>query len=128
MKIRNAFVSNSSSSSFVLLGVEINNNYSDQEIKDIMNRAGYNYCTENIKAEFQYDFSDKTHIYIHSGVEDGIYENKIVAGYRLADGDECSFSIDDGIPLSKIKEMDIKLKYIFNTNQDVKLYAGTRMS
>lgn len=117
MKIRSGFVSNSSSSSFILIGHPVSVNYekAEEKYEDIQMMAeGWN-------------------LSFHSGSEDGV-EGEVL-GYRLADGEgylDCSdYLLDDlqKIHDTYLKGIDelVKEEIIEVLHGGPRLYIGTRM-
>jgi hypothetical protein len=132
MKVRSGFVSNSSSSSFILLGVKIENeNYQSmcekflpQEIleKEIKNQKESKWYNENYGVEYSdmwYENLDKISGDFDVVTDDGpTYFGKKITDteYELPNG---SISLED------FDEMKEKLKEKF-PDKEVKLYFGTR--
>ena len=130
MKMRNGFVSNSSSSSFVLIGFEVS--------KDEMSMKKY------IEAMFEEDIDDideseareiywnnYDHIQYLDNTEEGAISNErhIIGVYvsEKSDDDYITTSadgIDIQTTLDKIKDTMIKL----GVEKDIKIYHGSRMS
>lgn len=116
MKTRKGFVSNSSSSSFVL--------------------AGYELSRESVEKVIKQDedaFYDIDEFKILDGSEDGV-GNKVVAGELIIDIDSDDGFIENEIMLLEdiSKRMEaVKekiLEYGFEIIGEGKLYAGTRMT
>jgi len=118
MKSRNGFVSNSSSSSFILVGIKKKlDDLNSEKMAEIMDHAGVEYdkeCPED-------DFWD----YCYNDDLDGVgYIEEGYIGTTVARWDDC-----DGI-----KELDIKpadffkvatsIKKIFGDETEVKVYCG----
>jgi hypothetical protein len=103
MKNRLGFVSNSSSSSFVL--------------------AGYLFKDDELTREQIEDYED---IYsVHEGGEQGVNDGEIAIGWRIAEGDECDFDSC----ITTVKELEDKLdslKKVF-PDKELKIIAGTRL-
>ena len=102
MKIRNGFVSNSSSSSFVILGVPKNGDYDE-----LMENDNF---PDGIDA-----------VYVESSGYD------YVIGYTLTDGED--YLDETSTSLSELKEMAQKVAdYLKVDISDVQLITGTRPS
>lgn len=105
MKIRNGFISNSSSSSFVLIGCRI----SDEDLAKALNVDD----TDDL-----YDVVNETDLYWDA--EDGII------GYTIAEGNDGDFEGDTlTIPelMEKAKEISEKLSIPL---EEIKIISGTR--
>lgn len=107
MKIRNGFVSNSSSSSFVLIGCEISN--------------------ENLAKVFDVNLDDDD-LYEVIESETDLYwdEKQGIIGYTIADGDEFDFGGDVltiAEVMEKAKELSKQLKVPL---EEIKIISGRR--
>ena len=101
MKIRNGFVSNSSSSSFIVKGYLLDSEEFDE--KTIMEKFGY-YTEENIKKHTYTNYNGKECFEEHDmfwdfkndvegisflqGYDDGVQEGKILIGEKLHDSED----------------------------------------
>jgi len=106
MKIRNSFVSNSSSSSFVVVGARLSN-------KELEKLGWVTYDKDN-------DFYDET----PPGDIDVIYDdggNTYIVGKALAEGDEYLSNVD--YSSDEIKDLFVEMKK--RLKRDVKLLIGT---
>jgi hypothetical protein len=121
MKIRSGFVSNSSSSSFVMIGVQLN---SEQE--DVLKK----YVEENTEYENFWDFVYESDDFKLETSGEGDYEG--VYGIYLASGSEYEFPATD-ISFSKLNEYADKVvneldKFgIMVDEEEVMVYTGTKM-
>lgn len=142
MKVRNGFVSNSSSCSFVAIGVE-GTKISDEEKIRIMKENNFDlneykiYDDDKEPQEWNiqeawYEFinektKDDDNIRIYSGSEDGVPEGTEFYGKELVCGDYGMLD-DEQYSLNDIEEIGNKIKALLNISGDVKLLAGTRMT
>ncbi len=94
MKIRTGFVSNSSSSSFILYGYIFDKN--TDVLSDIMNKLGYDVDVTDGESFYEVmdDFFDKG-FYISDDPETGAPKNKIIIGKILNEVDSESASFDE---------------------------------
>lgn len=134
MKIRSGFVSNSSSSSFVLKGFVLSKDSLTFEDKlNIMDKFGFNYKEydeylneEDIDEIFYYEFrnhiSDK--IAVLQDVEDGAPDfDTIVIGEMLFDREDYMDTMVLNTDLTPTLQ---QIKEVFNINDSVKIVCGTR--
>jgi hypothetical protein len=119
MKFKNGFVSNSSTSSFVVLGYKIDDTLENQKkIVQVVNKKNLDDQDEiyvelwNLKDGFTY----------YSGGDDGIEEGKALVGVGKSFNEEEYIALDLDIDevMSKIKQLGFDGK--------VKLFAGIRYS
>lgn len=134
MKIRQGFVSNSSSSSFVLKGFVLPKDSLTFEDKlNIMDKFGFNYKKydkyinkEDIDDIFYYEFRD--HISDKIGMlhdsEDGAPDSDSIAiGEMLFDCEDYTYTMVVDTDLTPTLQ---QIKEVFNINDSVKVVCGTR--
>jgi len=115
MKIRNGFVSNSSSSSFVIRGVRIK----DEELQKLWNVTGNSYlgeCAER-KLDVEEDrdyFNDKKAEYMIVGISQNELEDGCVIELQDTDDDAIKKQLEEnGI---KVEKLSTFIQYISNDN------------
>ena len=142
MKIRTSFVSNSSSCSFVIAGVEVNQKVFDQRVIDIMledeqfikaHKIDINdkETVEDMADEYKWDFIDGGHFDFEedNGDTSGIPKDKVVIGCQLAYA-SCNEELEGStISLKEVNEKvekAIKASGLDASLDDVKIYSGTK--
>jgi len=113
MKIRNGFVSNSSTSSFIVIGVVLKRN---EDIQDDYEK----YMDRN-------EYESGKSLLLYAGDADiSISEDECVLGYVIADDEELPSKT---IRLSELGEIAEKLSERFGVDKsEVKMFVGTRMA
>jgi len=137
MKIRNGFISNSSSCSFVLIGVEIDKDKLDktellkklniQEYNNILKESKNDEDFEDMLNETLMDLLDENGIYFCNHWECGASRNKILFGSLLAESssDDDFFEFKQSLnDLDDIKELLNKFDL---QDEEIKIIGGTRM-
>jgi hypothetical protein len=124
MKIRTGFVSNSSSSSFVMLGAKVGDfrkNISEDKMIELMDKYEVSYTPDSVED----DFNDALYNERFGGL---IYLwSEEALGYQLAsDSDYMLDYTETSIEDLKIKAEEIQkvIKEIFDRDVDVKLITG----
>jgi hypothetical protein len=144
MKVRQGFVSNSSTSSFILVGiVKDKSEYTeptDEEKIKILEAAGFDWkfgddevpeedvadCVHDAWYEYQGDNEDAFKI-LRNG-EDGAPKDKVVYGKELASwSDDSCYSPREFMTIKKIQEIGEEVKKEFNIDGEPVLIVGTRL-
>lgn len=133
-KIRTGFVSNSSSSSFVLKGFVLSkNSFTFEDKLNIMYKFGFNYKKydkyineKDIDKIFYYEFRDhiSDNIALLQDVEDGAPDfDTIVIGEMLSN---CEDYLPEMVIDTDLTPTLQQIKEVFNINDSVKIVCGTR--
>ena len=135
MKIRSGFVSNSSSSSFVVKGYLLpKDNFDYNKMIEIMNKFEFDYGEDldedTIKDIFYWEFTDmlsSKNIYIGTNTEDGCPDDDtLMIGELLAEVDD-----EDGYFDTMVLDLENSpsledLKEKLDINAPIKIIVGTR--
>jgi hypothetical protein len=133
MKIRNGFVSNSSSSSFICVGINLNK-FSDDQKKEFLKEHDVDISNINdedddlndLFSELCWDIRRETGFCILSGIDDGIEEDGMVFGKMIAEGDDIDNLPSESFSLNDLNNIGNEVKKEFNIDGEVKLFVGTR--
>lgn len=106
MKIRQGFVSNSSSSSFVAIGLKINKSYDTEELRDIV---------------------DKMKMNIYDNSEDG-YDDPdfMIIGQQIAEDDD-GYMEETETTMSELQDLRIDIEGEIGVEGEVVVFTGSRM-
>lgn len=144
MKIRSGFVSNSSSSSFVMIGIQLPEDLTINKMKLIMETMNFDwednagkspyFDLEEIKTNeqkmnwffreaFVDNYLSEFGYVIRSGTEDGV--NGTVIGKNMVSGE---YSLDQAtISILQLKKIEKEIQENFSLTDEAKIYCGTRM-
>lgn len=122
MKVRSGFVSNSSSSSFVILGAKIDIDFSEEEMIKLMDKHG-------IKYDDEYPEDDFWGAMYNGKFGFSYFSEPDIIGKYIASGDECGLeeSTTSFADLEKMaKEVKENVKKVLDIDIDVQLLTGER--
>lgn len=130
MKIRNGFVSNSSSSSFVAVGIKVKE--SDLDIKSIMvNKMGKtiepDWTEEDIYDAFREDIYE-TDFQFRNDSEQGVVtkNNEVVLTKTIISGE--AYDLDnEETSIDELIKMGQEIKDFFGVDGEIKLYSGIEL-
>jgi len=120
MKTRIGFISNSSTSSFVVVGFRVTEEESDSFENSLQPDSDGN-------LQDAYDYLYDNNFTVLHGSDDGISDDSVVWGIEIADGDECGlenkeFKIDELKKQPKLKELMEQM----GIDRELILFMGTR--
>ena len=145
MKVRVGFVSNSSSSSFVLFGVKVGTKLTKDLCINIMKAYGYDFeavleekCefgetfkesdVRDVFSEFEFDvFQVNEDLVIISDTECGAPPNSVYIGRRI-DADPYEGSIDGIVTIQEVGQIIDGINKKLGTNYQGEIIIGTRMT
>ena len=130
MKIRTALVSNSSTSSFIILGFDISKNeVAKKKMYDMLGKDFDGDCWGEITDKLQ-DFCETSNLcYRNGGPENGLKNGEEILGILLGEvssdyGDELNMRMS----FSDITKTLYMLREQFGITEEAQLIAGTRLS
>ena len=131
MKVRNGFVSNSSSSSFILKGFVIPRESIDyEEVDEYVEKYSYSDRQDAIRDVYWDKFDNiltKQHVYVGQGVEAGCNdEDSVMIGEIIEETGECGCDFKYHELDFEMTDMLRDIKEKFNIESPVKIIVTTR--
>ena len=130
MKIRTALVSNSSTSSFIILGFDISKNeVAKKKMYDMLGKDFDGDCWGEITDKLQ-DFCETSNLcYRNGGPENGLKNGEEILGILLGEvSSDCGDELNMRMSFSDITKTLYMLREQFGITEEAQLIAGTRMS
>jgi hypothetical protein len=128
MKIRNGFVSNSSTSSFVIIGFDIQNNeFAKKSLLEFAGNVERN-CPWDISESLRKKLKIKTAVFYDGKWFDGLNKKEKMLGILLVEVSSDGGDVNETFCMEDIqKDLDV-LKNRFEITEPLKIRAGTMSS